>query len=181
MNRRKSYFISLLTWRRHLSYIRWALRRQKVPEKRVNAVMPLYVGSRSRVKTMVGTSHDFDIRKGVHQESALSLLLFITVIKEATKIAQGGAPWELLYADDLVLTSESKEKVTDKFNRWEDEMEQRGLKINMDKTKLMVTGKKAKERIQSGRWPCDAVEGEWEQIQCFVLSVRNGVTIVVQS
>jgi len=147
MNRRKSYFISLLTWRRHLSYIRWALRRQKVPEKRVNAVMPLYVGSRSRVKTMVGTSHDFDIRKGVHQESALSLLLFITVIKEATKIAQGGGPWELLYADDLVLTSESKEKVTDKFNRWEDEMEQRGLKIDIDKTKLMGLGRKQRKEF----------------------------------
>ena len=24
----------------------------------------------------------------------------------------------------------------------------------MDKTKVMVTGKKAKEKIQSGRWPC---------------------------
>ena len=80
----------------------------------VDAVMSLYVGSRSGVKTMVGTSHDFDITVGVHQESALSPLLFITVIKEATKMAQGGGPWELLYADDLVLTSESKEEVTDK-------------------------------------------------------------------
>ena len=53
-----------------------------------------------------------------------------------------------------MLTSESKDKVINKFNRWKDEMEQRGLKINMDKTKLMVTGKKAKEIIQSGRGPC---------------------------
>ena len=59
--------------------------------------------------------------------------------------------WELLNADDLVLTSESKEEVTDKLNRWKDEMEQRRLEINMDKIKLMVTGKKANERIQSGR------------------------------
>ena len=69
-----------------------------------------------------------------------------------------------------MLTSESQE-VTNKFNRWKDKMEQRGLKINMDMTKLMATGKKAKE--EDGH--VDIVEGEWEQIQCFVLSVRNGL------
>ena len=99
---------------------------------------------------MVGASQDFDKRMGVHHGSALSPLISITVKEEATKMAQGDGPWELLYADDLVLTSKSKE-VTDKFNRWKNEMEQWGLKIYMDKTKIMVAGKKAKERIQSGR------------------------------
>ena len=42
-------------------------------------------------------------------------------------------------------------------------MELRGLKINMKKTKSMVTGNKARERIQ-------AREG-WEQTLCFVLNV----------
>ena len=44
--------------------------------------------------------------------------------------------------------------MTEMFNRWKEGMEQRGLKINMEKTKLiMVTGNTARERIQSGRWP----------------------------
>ncbi|XP_063854075.1 uncharacterized protein LOC135096492 [Scylla paramamosain] len=101
-----------------------------------------------------GTSRDFDIRVGVHQESALSPLLFITVMEEATKLARGDGPWELLYANDLVLTAESREEVTDMFNKWMEGMKQRGLKINMKKTKLMVTGNEARERIQSGKWPC---------------------------
>jgi hypothetical protein len=33
-------------------------------------------------------------------------------------------------------------------------MEKRRLKINMYKTMVMVTGKEAREKIQSGRWPC---------------------------
>ena len=33
-------------------------------------------------------------------------------------------------------------------------MESNGLKVNMEKTKLMVTGK-SRHRIQSGRWPCN--------------------------
>ena len=44
----------------------WALRRQKVPERLMTAVMSLYVESRSRVKTAAGTSEAFDIRVGVH-------------------------------------------------------------------------------------------------------------------
>ena len=91
---------------------------------------------------------------GVHQGSALRPLLFITVMGEATKLTKGDDLWELLYADGLVLTAESKEEGTDMFNRWKEGMEQRGLKINTEKTKSMVTGNKARERLQSGRWPC---------------------------
>ncbi len=99
---------------------------------------------------MTGTSDSFDIGVGVHKGS-LSPLLFITVMEEATR---GDGPWELLYADDLVLTAESEEEVIHMFNRWKEEMEQGELKINMEKTKLMVIGNKARDRIHSGRWPC---------------------------
>ena len=54
----------------------------------MTAVMSLYVESRSRVKTVAKTSETFDIRVGEHQGSALSpLLLFTTVMEEATKLA----------------------------------------------------------------------------------------------
>ena len=60
-------------------------------------------------------------------------------MEKAIKLARGDGSWRLLYADDLVLTAESKEEVTDMFNRWKEGMEQRGLKINSDKTKSMMT------------------------------------------
>ena len=63
-------------------------------------------------------------------------------------------PWELLNADGLVLTAKSKQEVTDMFNRWKEGMKHRGVKINTEKTKSVVTGNKARERIQSGRWSC---------------------------
>ena len=53
----------------------------------------------------------------------------MTVMEEATKLAREDGPWKVLYADDLVLTTESKEEVTDMFNRWKEGMKQRGLKI----------------------------------------------------
>ena len=134
--------------------IRWALRRQLVPERLVSVIMSLYTESRSQVRTPAGTSKPFDIGVGVHQGSPLSPLLFITVMEEATKAARGEGPWELLYADDLVLTAESEDEAVNMFNRWKGEMEKRGLKVNMEKTKTMVTGKGTNERVQSGRWPC---------------------------
>ena len=59
-----------------------------------------------RIKSKGANSSRNRIREGVQQGSALSPLLFITVMEEATKLARGDGPWELLYADDLVLTAE---------------------------------------------------------------------------
>lgn len=59
--------------------------------------MGLYEGTKSRMKTVVGikgTSNEFEIGVWVQQGSALSPLLFITVMEEATKEAGGEAPWE---------------------------------------------------------------------------------------
>ena len=56
-----------------------------VPETMVEAIMALYVETRTRVKTVAEVSKDFDIRVGVHQGSILSLLLFIVVMDEVKK------------------------------------------------------------------------------------------------
>ena len=47
----------------------------------------------------------------------------------------------MLYAEDLVLTAESKDEVKSMFMKWRGAMELRGLKINVKKTKYMVSGK----------------------------------------
>ena len=133
--------------------IRWALRRQKVPERLIILVMALYVNTRSRVKTGVGTSDEFEIKVGVHQGSALSPLLFVLVMEEAIRGERRGL-WELLYADDLVITAESEEEAISSFNSWKAGLEKRGLKINSEKTKVMITGKAPTLRQETGRYPC---------------------------
>ena len=45
---------------------------------------------------------------------------------------------ELLYADDLVLCGESLNKVMDKYRRWKNTVEGKGLRVNVDKTKGML-------------------------------------------
>ena len=65
--------------------IKWLLRRRIVLERMVEAIMALYVETRTRVKTVAGVSKDFDIRVGVQQGSIISPSLFIVVMDEVTK------------------------------------------------------------------------------------------------
>ena len=59
-----------------------------------------------------------------------------------------GDPWELLYGDDLVLTAESREGVEALFGEWRGAFERSELTVNLEKTKLLVTGG------ERGRYPC---------------------------
>ncbi len=132
----------------------WALRRQNIPEKLIKLVMALYMNSRSKVKTAAGVSEELNIGVGVHQGSALSPLLFIVVMQEVTKEERGEGLMELLYADDLVLMAETEEEVMDRFSAWKRRMERRGMKVNMEKTKMMVLGRKPAVPLERGRFPC---------------------------
>ena len=46
----------------------------------------------------------------------------------------------LRYADDTTLTAESEEKLKSLLMRVKEESEKAGLKLNMQKTKIMVSG-----------------------------------------
>ena len=134
--------------------IEWALRRQGVPERLIRLVMALYVNSVSKVKTSMGVSEEFNIGVGVHQGSPLSPLLFILVMQEATREIGLEGIKELLYADDLVIMADSEEELVERFEAWKNGMEKRGLKVNTDKTKVMISGNMPVERMERGRYPC---------------------------
>jgi hypothetical protein len=59
------------------------------------------------VQTSDGDTNDFLINIGLHQGSALNPYLFALVTDEATRDIQGGIPWCMLFADDVVLVNGS--------------------------------------------------------------------------
>jgi len=59
-------------------------------------------------------------------------------------------PWELLYADDLAVIAETEELIK-RLNDWNDNMEGR---VSMNKTKVVISGKRQKVRQKAVRWPC---------------------------
>ena len=148
--------------------IRWTLRQLGVEEWLVQTVMTMYERARIVVRTKQGYSTEFEVKVGVHQGSVLSPLLFVAVMEVVTLGVKEELPWELLYADDLVLVAQSKEELREKVLRWKECMELKGLKVNIGKTKVMRSGKSGGERVKTGRWPC-AVCGKGagaNSIQC---------------
>ena len=120
----------------------WAMRKLGIEEWIVRFVQAMYNNTRSRVRVNNTYSDEFGVKVGVHQGSVLSPLLFT------------GTPWELLYADDLVISAETEEGLKMKLNKWKTEMEAKGLRVNMGKTKIMVSGVNLQTLKDSGEYPC---------------------------
>ena len=80
------------------------------------------------------------IRVDVHQGYVISPLIFVIVLVAATEQARKGLLNETLYADDLVLMSENLEDLRERFQRWRGALESKGMKVNIRKTKMIVSG-----------------------------------------
>jgi len=113
----------------------WAMRKRGIPEAMVRAVMSLYEGAKTRVRVGLQLSEEFEVKVGVHQGSALSPLLFAIVVDVLTESVRNGLMSEMLYADDLVLPSETMEGLRETFWKWKEAFESKGLKVNLGKTK----------------------------------------------
>ena len=91
------------------------MRKKGLPEVMVRAVMTLYDGANTRVRVGSAYSEEFEVKVGVRQRSVLSPLLFPIVVDVITENARRGVVNELLYANDLVLMSETMEDLKERF------------------------------------------------------------------
>ena len=111
----------------------------------------LYAGQEARVKTLYRTTYWFKIGKGVCQGCILSPCLFNVYaeynmrnpwLEEAQvgiKIAERNIN-NLRYADDTLLKAESEEELKSLLLKVKVESEKAGLKLNIEKTKIMACG-----------------------------------------
>ena len=83
---------------------------------------------------------------GMHQGSALSPLLFVIVMEAISREFRFALLWELLYADDLAVIAETKEELINRLNEWKDNIESKGMRVNMNKTKVMISAERQKVR-----------------------------------
>ena len=111
----------------------------------------LYAGQEATVRTGRGTTDSFHIGKGVHQACILSPCLFnfyaeyimrnagLDEAPAGIKIA-GRNINNLRYADDTALMAESEEELKSLLMKVKEENEKVGLKLNIQKTKIMASG-----------------------------------------
>ena len=106
---------------------------------------------RKQIRTGHGTTDWFQIGKGVHQGCILSPCLFnlyadyimrnpgLEDAQARTEIA-GRNINNLRYADDTTLMAESEEELKSLLMKVKKESEKVGLKLNIQKTKIMASG-----------------------------------------
>ena len=114
-------------------------------------VRNLYVSQEAAVRTGHGTTDWFQLGKGVHQGRILSPCLFnlcaeyimrnagLDEAQAGIKIA-GRNVNNLIYADDTTLMAESEEELKSLLMKVKVESEKVGLKLNIQKTKIMASG-----------------------------------------
>ena len=127
------------------------LKEMGIPDHPTCLLRNLYAGQEAAVRTGHGTADWFQIGKGVCQGCILLPCLFnlyaeyitrnagLEEAQVVTKIA-GRNINNLRYADDTTLMAESEEELKSLLMKVKEESEKVGLKLNIQKIKIMASG-----------------------------------------
>ena len=127
------------------------LKEMGIPDHLTCLLRNLYAGQEATVRTGHETTDWFQIRKGVRQGCILSPCLFnlyaeyimqnagLEEAQAGIKIA-GRNTNNLRYADDTTLMAESEEELKRLLMKVKEESEKFGLKLSIQKTKIMASG-----------------------------------------
>ncbi|KAK3521263.1 hypothetical protein QTP70_001536 [Hemibagrus guttatus] len=102
----------------------------------------MYERSRTVVRCAVGQTEEFKVEVGLHQGSALSPFLFAIVMDQLSEEVRQESPWTIMFADDIVICSESREQVEENLERWRFALERRGMKVSRSKTEYMCVNER---------------------------------------
>ena len=127
------------------------LKEMGIPDHLTCLLRNLYAGQEATVRTRHGTTHWFQIGKGVRRGCILSPFLFNFYAEYTMQNARLDKPHagikiagrninNLRYANDTTFMAESKEELKSLLMKVKEEREKVGLKLNIQKTKIMASG-----------------------------------------
>ena len=152
----KNIYFCLIDYAKAFDYVDhnklWKiLREMGIPDHLTCLLRNLYASQEATVRTGLGTTDRFQIRKGVCQDCILSPCLFnlsaeyimqnagLDEAPAGIKIA-GRNINNLRYADDTILMAESEEELKSLLMKVKEESEKVALKLNIQKAKIMASG-----------------------------------------
>ena len=152
---RKTSISALLTMPKPLTVwitLNWKiLQEMGIPDHLICLWRNLCAGQEATVRTGHGTTDWFQIGKGVRQGCILSPCLFnlyAEYVMRNAGLEEAEAGFKitgrninnLRYADDTTFMAESEEELTSLLLKVQEESEKVGLKLNLQKTKIMASG-----------------------------------------
>ena len=133
------------------------LKEMGIPDHLTCRLRNLYAGQEATVRTRHGATDWFLIGKGVHQGCVLSpciinlyeeYIMRNTWLEESLGVKMAGRNINnLRYADDSTLMAESEEELKSLLMKVKEESEKVGLKLNIQKTRIMASVPKSSWQI----------------------------------
>ena len=138
------------------------LKETGIPDHLTCLLRNLCAGQEATVRTGHGTTDSFQIGKGVPQGCILSPCLFNFYAEYIMKNARLDEPQagiktarrninNFRYADDTTLMAENKEELKNLLMKVKEESEKAGLKLHIQKTKIMTSGPITSWEIDGGK------------------------------
>jgi hypothetical protein len=137
------------------------MKKYGIPEKLVRMVRLFYNGFQCAVEEEGEPGEWFEVTTGVKQGCNMSGFLFLIVLdwvmRRTVGNGENGIRWkftskldDLDFADDIALLSSTKQQMQYKLNKLDAEARRVGLKINVEKTKMMRINPSSQEQFTIG-------------------------------
>ena len=162
------------------------LKEMGIPDHLSCLLRDLYAGQETTVRTGHGTTDWFQVRKGVHQGCILSPCLFNLYAEYITKNARldkaqdgikiaGRNINNLRYADDTTRMAKSEEELKSLLMKVKEESEKVGLKLNIQKTKIMASGPMTSWQIdgETVETMSDFILGGSKSLQMVIVAMKS--------
>ena len=100
----------------------------------------MYDGATTTVRSAAGLPKEFKVGFGFHQGSGISPFLFGIITDRLTEDIRKDAPWDTLFADDIVLSRQNHRELEEDLEIWRNALERRCLKVSRSKTEYLRVG-----------------------------------------
>jgi len=112
----------------------------------IRAIKDMYEQAKTSVRSSAGDTKFFPTDIELHQGLALSLFLFTIIMDELTREIHDEIPWYMLFANNIVLTEETRCGLNEKLERWRHSLEYRGFRLSSSKSEYLRCGFSGVER-----------------------------------
>ena len=106
----------------------------------VKIIKKMYDRAMATVRSAAGLTKEFKVGVGHNQGSALSPFLFTIIIDKLTEDIRKDVPWDMLFADDIVLSRQNHRELDEDLEIWRNALDRRGLKVSRSKTEYLRVG-----------------------------------------
>ena len=109
------------------------LRLAEISECYIKIIQDMYDGATTTVRSAAGLTKEFKLGVGLP-------FLFAIIIDRLTEDIRKDAPWDMLFADDIIIFRQNHRELEEDLKIWRNALERRGPKVSRSKTEYLRVG-----------------------------------------